>query len=197
MARITVEDCLENVDNLFDLVLIAAKRARQLANGAEARVEWENDKPTVVALREIAAGQVTAELLAEPDPVPEPEMIPENPLDLAADFAVHYARVHANRVSAPTDGCDDSGRRVDHLVAACRDRTEDRARDDQEQTPGPRHSFSPDPRQPVHRHPAPRYPKRRDEVTESLAAERRQSVPLDELSDNAGVCSAPTAHSAT
>ncbi|MFO1378342.1 MAG: DNA-directed RNA polymerase subunit omega [Steroidobacteraceae bacterium] len=86
MARITVEDCLQNVDNLFDLVLIASKRARQLANGAEARVEWENDKPTVVALREIAEGLVTAELLQEPDPVPEPEILMENPLDLAADF---------------------------------------------------------------------------------------------------------------
>lgn len=88
MARITVEDCLKNVDNLFDLVLLAAKRSRQLANGAEARVEWENDKPTVVALREIAEGQVTLDLLDEPEPEPEPEaeMIPENPLDLAAEF---------------------------------------------------------------------------------------------------------------
>ena len=86
MARITVEDCLQNVDNLFDLVLIASKRARQLANGAEARVGWENDKPTVVALREIAEGLVTADLLQEPDPVPEPEMLMDNPLDLAADF---------------------------------------------------------------------------------------------------------------
>jgi len=86
MARITVEDCLQNIDNLFDLVLLAAKRSRQLANGAEARVEWENDKPTVVALREIAEGQVTIDLLNEPEPEPEPELIPENPLDLAADF---------------------------------------------------------------------------------------------------------------
>ena len=86
MARITVEDCLQNVDNLFDLVLLAAKRSRQLANGAEARVDWENDKPTVVALREIADGQVGIELLDEPEPEPEPEIIPENPLDLAADF---------------------------------------------------------------------------------------------------------------
>jgi DNA-directed RNA polymerase subunit omega len=88
MARITVEDCLKNVDNLFDLVLLAAKRSRQLANGAEARVEWENDKPTVVALREIAEGQVTLDLLdePEPEPEPEPEMIPDNPLDLAAEF---------------------------------------------------------------------------------------------------------------
>jgi DNA-directed RNA polymerase subunit omega len=88
MARITVEDCLQNVDNLFDLVLLASKRSRQLANGAEARVEWENDKPTVVALREIAEGQVTMDLLDEPDPEPEPEpeLIPDNPLDLAAEF---------------------------------------------------------------------------------------------------------------
>jgi len=88
MARITVEDCLQKVDNLFDLVLLAARRSRQLANGAEARVEWENDKPTVVALREIAEGQVTLDLLDEPEPEPEPEpdMIPDNPLDLAAEF---------------------------------------------------------------------------------------------------------------
>jgi DNA-directed RNA polymerase subunit omega len=88
MARITVEDCLQSVDNLFDLVLLAAKRARQLANGAEARVEWENDKPTVVALREIADGEVTIDLLdePEPEPEPEPELIPDNPLDLAAEF---------------------------------------------------------------------------------------------------------------
>ena len=86
MARITVEDCLQSVDNLFDLVLLASKRARQLANGAEARVDWQNDKPTVVALREIADGQVTIDLLYEPEPEPDPEMIPDNPLDLAAEF---------------------------------------------------------------------------------------------------------------
>ena len=86
MARITVEDCLHNVDNLFDLVLLSSKRARQLANGAEARVDWENDKPTVVALREIAEGKVTIDLLSEPDPEPEPELIPEHPLDLGVDF---------------------------------------------------------------------------------------------------------------
>ena len=67
MARITVEDCLENVENLFELVTVAAKRARRLANGAEPLVDWENDKPTVVALREIAAGLVTADILKEVD----------------------------------------------------------------------------------------------------------------------------------
>lgn len=71
MARITVEDCLENVDNIFDLVMVAAKRARRLANGAEAMIEWENDKPTVVALREIADGLVGMDILDDIDLPPE------------------------------------------------------------------------------------------------------------------------------
>jgi DNA-directed RNA polymerase subunit omega len=63
MARVTVEDCLENVDNRFGLVLLASKRARQLVAGKEATLDWENDKPTVVALREIAEGKITNEIL--------------------------------------------------------------------------------------------------------------------------------------
>ena len=68
MARITVEDCLEVVDNRFELVLMATRRARQVAKGADALVEAHNDKPTVVALREIAEGNITAEMLKEPEP---------------------------------------------------------------------------------------------------------------------------------
>lgn len=56
MARVTVEDCLKNVKNRFELVIIASKRARQLMRGKEPKVAWDNDKSTVVALREIAAG---------------------------------------------------------------------------------------------------------------------------------------------
>lgn len=57
MARITVEDCLAHVENRFELVLVASKRARKIANsGKDPLVPWENDKVTVVALREIAAG---------------------------------------------------------------------------------------------------------------------------------------------
>lgn len=67
MARVTVEDCLEHVNNKFELATIAAKRARQLARGANARLPWEDDKPTVMALREIAAGEVTIAILDEPD----------------------------------------------------------------------------------------------------------------------------------
>ncbi len=64
MARITVEDCLEKVPNRFQLVLLAAKRAHQLEQGREPLVPWENDKPTVVALREIAEGKISPESMA-------------------------------------------------------------------------------------------------------------------------------------
>lgn len=70
MARVTVEDCLGKVGNRFDLVLVAAKRARDLTRGAEPRVELENDKPTVVALREIADGKYEP---GEPEEWPESE----------------------------------------------------------------------------------------------------------------------------
>ena len=72
MARITVEDCLPNVENLFQLVLLASARARRLANGAEPTVPVDNDKVTVIALREIAEGNITPEMLVEPEPMPEP-----------------------------------------------------------------------------------------------------------------------------
>lgn len=64
MARVTVEDCLENVANRFELVMVASKRARQLATGGrDPLVQEESDKPTVIALREIAEGLVTNEIL--------------------------------------------------------------------------------------------------------------------------------------
>ena len=66
MARVTVEDCLENVDNRFELVMVASKRARQLATeGKDPMVPVENDKPTVLALREIADGLVGPDILTE------------------------------------------------------------------------------------------------------------------------------------
>ncbi len=66
MARVTVEDCLENVDNRFELVMLATRRARQMRDfGAEPMVPVENDKPTVIALREIAEGLITHEILDE------------------------------------------------------------------------------------------------------------------------------------
>lgn len=85
MARTTVEDCLDNVDNRFQLVLIASKRAREIALGDDPMVERDNDKPTVIALREIAAGLVDASILekttarehAEESIVAEEELITE------------------------------------------------------------------------------------------------------------------------
>lgn len=65
MARVTVEDCLKNVDNRFQLVLVATKRARQLMLGTKPLVPDDNDKPTVIALREIAEGLVDSSILDE------------------------------------------------------------------------------------------------------------------------------------
>ena len=65
MARVTVEDCLEKIDNRFRLIMVASKRARHIATGTDPLVEWENDKPTVVALREIAESLVTEDYLKE------------------------------------------------------------------------------------------------------------------------------------
>lgn len=85
MARVTVEDCLDKIPNRFQLVLAAARRARQLATGGQSLVPWENDKPTVVALREIAEGRVDpVALLQAPPPLPsrqEPEVIGDLPID--------------------------------------------------------------------------------------------------------------------
>ena len=64
MARITVEDCLAHVENRFELVLTATKRARQISHGADALVDEQNDKPTVIALREIAEGKIDPERVA-------------------------------------------------------------------------------------------------------------------------------------
>jgi len=75
MARITVEDCLENVENRFELVMIASRRARQLQTGGkDALVPEDNDKPTVVALREIAAGLIDVSILAEVQHEPTEEL---------------------------------------------------------------------------------------------------------------------------
>lgn len=66
MARVTVEDCLNHVDNRFELVLVSARRARQLSNGADSFLPWEGDKSTVLALREIAAGKIDKKLYTGP-----------------------------------------------------------------------------------------------------------------------------------
>ncbi len=97
MARVTVEDCLDNVDNRFQLVLVATKRARQLANGVEPFVAWENDKPTIVALREIAEGKIGPSILDEPV---KPEFSVEEELVAAEEGAAEAAAAPADD-SAP------------------------------------------------------------------------------------------------
>ena len=78
MARVTVEDCLEHIENRFKLVMISSQRARQLARGSrDALLPWENDKPTVMALREIATGQIDDSILDEPVAAAPPRPRPE------------------------------------------------------------------------------------------------------------------------
>ena len=80
MARVTVEDCLDNVDNRFELVLLASKRARQLSTGGkDPLVEVEADKVTVLALREIAEGLITPDIMAR-----------EHELEAEEEFAASF-----------------------------------------------------------------------------------------------------------
>ena len=85
MARITVEDCLDKVDNRFELVMVSSKRARQIQiEGKDPMVSVDNDKPTVVALREIADGLVTNEILIE-KPSVELEEVEEEMAEAVAE----------------------------------------------------------------------------------------------------------------
>ncbi len=86
MARVTVEDAVDKVGNRFDLILIASRRARQLATGGkEPLVEVENDKPTVIALREIEEGLITTDVMDESD---RHERIHQESAELAAVAAI-------------------------------------------------------------------------------------------------------------
>lgn len=75
MARVTIEDCLENVENRFELVLLAARRARQISQGADPLVDVDNDKPTVIALREIADNLISMDSMDAMDTKRELEEI--------------------------------------------------------------------------------------------------------------------------
>lgn len=100
MARITVEDCLDNVENRFELVLLSAKRARQLATGGkEPLVPEDGDKPTVLSLREIAAG------LIRPDNIEELAADPET--DDTADLAALIKEMDLNNTVVPEEDEDD------------------------------------------------------------------------------------------
>ncbi|QDP02732.1 DNA-directed RNA polymerase subunit omega [Thalassotalea litorea] len=86
MARVTVEDAVDKVGNRFDLVLIASRRARQIATGGkDALVEIENDKPTVLALREIEAELINTEIMDNAD---RQEQVQQDSAELAAVAAI-------------------------------------------------------------------------------------------------------------
>ncbi len=76
MARVTIEDCLVRIPSHFALAMVSAKRARQLARGAESKLPWGDHKSTVLALQEIAGGLVTSDVLNEADlpTVEQPKM---------------------------------------------------------------------------------------------------------------------------
>ena len=86
MARITVEDCLENVDNRFELVMVSSKRSRQIQTGGkDALVSVDNDKPTVLALREIAEGLIDASILIAKPPSAELEELADESAEEGAE----------------------------------------------------------------------------------------------------------------
>lgn len=96
MARITVEDCLEHVDNRFDLVLLASRRARQISQGADPLVPAENDKPTVIALREIAQNLITVAGMDEMEAQHEIERIASDD-ELVREIAQASLRFEAEK----------------------------------------------------------------------------------------------------
>lgn len=110
MARITVEDCLENVENRFELVMVASKRARQIQTGGkDPLVDEDNDKTTVIALREIAEGFITPDILNE---VPEPIRVDDNiaALEAAAAAAADIEDLmNAQVVAEDSDGQPTAG----------------------------------------------------------------------------------------
>ncbi len=109
MARVTVEDCLGTVDNRFELVLAASRRARQVAHGSQPFVDWENDKPTVVALREIADGYVTSDILNVEAEAAEAL----GALDDAAEAAEEAAEAEAPAAEAAPEAAGDEDKPVE------------------------------------------------------------------------------------
>ena len=100
MARITVEDCLENVDNRFELVMVSSKRARQLQiEGKDPHVAVDNDKPTVIALREIAEGHVNAAILVEKPSIEIEEILEPAESETTAEATLAAATEEAKPVT--------------------------------------------------------------------------------------------------
>ncbi|MEJ2361794.1 MAG: DNA-directed RNA polymerase subunit omega [Gammaproteobacteria bacterium] len=109
MARVTVEDCLDHVANRFELVLLATKRSRQLVYGKESMLPWENDKPTVVALREIAEGLVDVKILDEEENKAEAAGVEITAEDMEVVPGVEITEPEIETPAGPTAAADDSG----------------------------------------------------------------------------------------
>lgn len=109
MARITVEDCLDKVDNRFELVMVSSKRARQLQiEGKEPMLPVDNDKPTVIALREIAEGLVNAEILVEKPSVDLEEEFSSEAAEGESDGEVEAAAADSSSAEADVEATADS-----------------------------------------------------------------------------------------
>lgn len=109
MARITVEDCLDKVDNRFELVMVSSKRARQLQiEGKEPMLPVDNDKPTVIALREIAEGLVNAEILVEKPSVDLEEEFSSEAAEGESDGEVEAAAADSSSAEADAEATADS-----------------------------------------------------------------------------------------
>ncbi len=113
MARVTVEDCVDKVPNRFDLVLLAAQRARQISSGADLTIDRDRDKNPVVALREIAdetidLGRIEQDLIKSLSRAPEPEPADEEVLDLIPTdqniFGLQDVTAEEESASLPVEG---------------------------------------------------------------------------------------------
>jgi DNA-directed RNA polymerase subunit omega len=123
MARVTVEDCILRVPNRFELVLLAAQRARNISRGEEPTVDRDNDKNPVVALREIAAGTVDlaaleADLIKAQMRVPEPEPVDEEVIDLIATDENIFGVMDVAEEAAATSGEEMSPEDIEAAIAA-------------------------------------------------------------------------------
>lgn len=107
MARVTVEDCLENVDNRFELVLLAAKRARQLSRGfVESLVPANGDKPTVIALREIAERGIDKSILDQKEPLKV--VVDDNMSEISEEIIAETQQTENDAEEDETDSIGDS-----------------------------------------------------------------------------------------
>lgn len=123
MARVTVEDCIVQIPNRFELVLLAAQRARNLSRGEQLTVDRDNDKNPVVALREIAEQSVElplleADLIKSLQRAPEPEPADEEVLDLVATDEHIFGVMEVNEADLPVDGAGLEDLSPEDLAAA-------------------------------------------------------------------------------